>query len=265
MNAGVFHHQVERRALARISRRDQQQAMVQILVPLLLFALLQGASPTTTPVSPATVHVCRFEPDGGIWKGSCGQLDDENPTVTISTAKAVTTGKWRKDSEPSAVWAGNMVYSDGPVPIEIEMDSDGKGVLRSGDGWFPITRSTASGKALEFEVDFEEIAPSDLDREIVKRAAAILSSERVWNRADTRDCSPSDTKWSIYCAMEKATIEVTGGFHHRRPALQVVRKIVDERWAGKTYKHRLMDYNNDPATQFADVQTLFTEALQRMK
>jgi hypothetical protein len=99
----------------------------------------------------------------------------------------------------------------------------------------------------------------------VKRAAVILSSERVWNRADTRECSPADTKWSIYCAMEKATVEVAGGFHHRRLALQVVRKIVEERSAGKPYKHRLMDYNNDPATRFADVQTLFTEALQRMK
>lgn len=237
---------------------------MQILAPLLLLAL-QASSPATTLASPAKLHVCRFEPDGGEWKGSCGRLDDETPTVTISTAKSVTTGKWRNDSEPSAVWAGNMVYSDGPVPIEIEMDSDGKGVLRSADGWFPIMRSTASGKAMEFEVDFDEIAPSDLDREIVKRAAAILSSEKVWDRADTRECSPSDAKWSIYCAMEKATIEVTGGFHHRRPALQVVRKIVDERSAGKPYKHRLMDYNNDPATRFADVQSLFTEALGRAK
>jgi hypothetical protein len=65
--------------------------------------------------------------------------------------------------------------------------------------------------------------------------------------------------------MEKATIEVTGGFHHRRPALQVVRKIVEERAASRPYKHRLMDYNNDPTTRFADVQTLFAEALRRMQ
>jgi hypothetical protein len=71
----------------------------------------------------------------------------------------VTTGKWRKDYEPSAVWAGNMVYSDSPVPIEIEVDSDGKGVLRSADGWFPIMHSTASGKAMEFEVDSTKSRP----------------------------------------------------------------------------------------------------------
>jgi len=235
-----------------------------ILFPLLF--LLLAASPVTPLASPAKVHVCKFEPSEGAWKGSCGQMDNESPTVTISRAKGITTGRWRKDSEPTAVWAGNIMYADDVVPIEIEVYTDGKGVLRSeDDGWFPIYQSTISNRALQFEIDFgTEVAPSDLDREIVKRAAAILSSEAVWNRADTRECSPSDKTWSIYCAMEKATIEVTGGFHHRRPALQVVRKIVEERSANKPYKHRLMDYNNDPATQFADVQTLFAEGLRRM-
>jgi hypothetical protein len=236
-----------------------------ILIPL-LFLLLQVTSPAIPAGSSAKAHTCRFVLDAGAWKGSCGRLGGEYPTVEISTAKAITTGRWRKDSEPTAVWAGNITYSDDVVPIEIEIYLDGKGVLRSADGWFPISRSVISGKAMEFEIDFDnEVPPSELDHEIVRRAAAILSSEAVWNRADTRDCSPEDTKWSIYCAMEKATIEVTGGFHHRRPALQVVRKIVEERSAKRPYKHRLMDYNNDPATRFADVQTLFAEALRRME
>jgi hypothetical protein len=64
--------------------------------------------------------------------------------------------------------------------------------------------------------------------------------------------------------MEKATIEVSGAFHHRRPALQVVREIVDERTAGRPYEHRLMDYNNDPATRLEDVQSLYAEALKRI-
>ncbi len=234
-----------------------------VIIPLVLM-LLQTA--VATPNGPATkVHVCKFEPNGAAWKGSCGRMDEENPALTIHSSKAITTGRWRKDYEPSSVWAGEIAWSDGAVPIEIEVYSDGKGILRSqDDGWFPIYRSTISTRALQFEVDFgNEVPPSDLDHEILKRAAAILSSEAVWNRSDSRECSPTETKWSIYCAMEKATIEVTGGFHHRRPALQVVRKIVDERAANKPYKHRLMDYNNDPATRFADVQTLFAEALQR--
>jgi len=57
--------------------------------------------------------------------------------------------------------------------------------------------------------------------------------------------------------MEKATIEVTGGFSHRRPALEVVREIIDERTATRNYHHRLMDYNNDRTTHLSDVQSFF--------
>lgn len=95
---------------------------------------------------------------------------------------------------------------------------------------------------------------------IVRAAAAILSNNAVWNRADDRKCSANATTWCIYCALEKATIDVTGGFNHRRPALETVREIVDQRTAGRDYHHRLMDYNNDPTTHLSDVQGLFKEA-----
>jgi hypothetical protein len=99
---------------------------------------------------------------------------------------------------------------------------------------------------------------------IVRRAAAILSSTTVWNRADNRECPKNAQTWSIYCAMVEATIQITGGFQHRRPALEVVREIVEERAATRNYQHRLMDYNNDPTTRLSDVQSLFAEALARM-
>lgn len=230
-----------------------------VLIPL-LFLLLPTSS--TNP----HIHSCRFIAAGTSWTGSCGRVGHEDPTLVLTSAEKITTGRWRKDSEPTAVWAGKMTYSDDADPIEAEIYLGGKGILRTSDGWYPISRFTVTAQALDFEVDFaNEVPPSDLDREIVQRAAGILSSEAVWNRADTRKCHPSDTKWSIYCAMEKATIEVTGGFHHRRPALELVRRIVEQRSAGKPYKHRLMDYNNDPSTRFADVQSLFAEALRDMR
>jgi hypothetical protein len=64
--------------------------------------------------------------------------------------------------------------------------------------------------------------------------------------------------------MQRATIEVTGAFHHRRPALEVVRLIVEKRTVGRPYHHRLMDYNNDPSTHLDDVRSLFAEALAQM-
>ena len=69
---------------------------------------------------------------------------------------------------------------------------------------------------------------------------------------------------SILCALAKATIEVTGGFGKRRPAAEIVRKIVDRRSAGRPYHHRLMGYDNDPTTMIADVHSLFAEALPQV-
>lgn len=68
----------------------------------------------------------------------------------------------------------------------------------------------------------------------------------------------------------QATDDVTGGtgeghgIDHRRPALEILREVVDDRSKGRHYHHRLMDYNNDSATTFSDVQSLFREALKVM-
>lgn len=72
--------------------------------------------------------------------------------------------------------------------------------------------------------------------------------------------------YSIYCAGEKAVEEITGGtgpIEHRRPAMEVIRGIVDDRAAKRNYKHRLMDYNNDPETTIDDVRRVFQDALRR--
>lgn len=61
--------------------------------------------------------------------------------------------------------------------------------------------------------------------------------------------------------LRKATISESGGFHHRRPAMQIVRKLVDVRSADRDCKHRLRDYDNDPRTTPADLQSLFDEAI----
>lgn len=44
--------------------------------------------------------------------------------------------------------------------------------------------------------------------------------------------------------------------------MEVIRGIVDGRAAKRNYKHRLMDYNNDPATTIDDVRSVFQDALR---
>ncbi|MGA9943750.1 MAG: hypothetical protein WBE79_15980 [Candidatus Cybelea sp.] len=56
----------------------------------------------------------------------------------------------------------------------------------------------------------------------------------------------------------------TGLIDHRRPGLEIIRGVIDDRSKGRRYRHRLMDYNNDPTTTLADVQSSFSEALRAM-
>jgi hypothetical protein len=270
---------------------------------------------------PAT---CAFHPIPTGWEGSCGSLFDEVPVFTIARAERITSGAWRSDIHPMAVWSGRRADAESPVEdeadnlvgsltrkkydeplvgynndstttfadvqrffqllgdrvaangatdlvrsggaVEIEIYPGGTGVMRIYAGWFAVSGFMAADSVLRFRVDtVKELPPSALDRQILERAAQIITADSVWNRADNRKCPATATKWSIYCAVERAEVAVAGGFHHRRPAMELVREIVDERTKAKSYQHRLMDYNNDPTTHLDDVRTLFAEAIQRIK
>jgi len=104
------------------------------------------------------------------------------------------------------------------------------------------------------------------DIHIVLRAREILSSPAKWNRADNRKCAANATTYSLYCALEQATKEISGTFEHRGAVMQQARFVIDEDLAkGNHYDHRLMDYNNDPKTTFANVQTFFALLEKRIE
>jgi hypothetical protein len=150
--------------------------------------------------------------------------------------------------------------------VEIEVYAGGAGVIRTYNGWFAVSGFSRQGSSMQFKIDtMQQVAPNALDREILVQAAKIISTDAVWNRADNRKCPATATTWSIYCAVEKAQVDVTGGFHHRRPAGELLRQVVDDRTKSRNYNHRMMDYNNDASTTLADVRSLFAEAIARIK
>jgi hypothetical protein len=209
---------------------------------------------------------CHFQQASDHYVGSCGPLFDQNPVMTLNPASSVKTGVWREDLHPISVWAGDMTDQGYPnAQLELEIYQGGWGILRTEYGWYRVTQFRSSPKDGFLLDASEEVQPNALDKKIILRAAAILSTEQVWNRADNRRCPQDAVSWSIYCAMEKATTEVTGGFQHRRPALELVRDIIQERTEARHYHHSLKDYNNDPTTTLADVQSLFREALARIR
>jgi len=231
-----------------------------MILSTLVFAAALGGGASAAHSACALHGAVRYE-------GSCTALiEGANATLSLAPAAAITSGAWQRDEKPGRVFAGKLSGGDDPpTPVELELYGE-RGLLRTQYGWFAASGVALSATSLSFDVDAtREVAPSGLDRDIVLRARQLLATDAVWNRADNRRCPPAATTLSIYCAMERATIDVTGAFHHRRPALQVVRTIVDERTAGRPYQHRLMDYNNDTTTTMADVRSLFDQALERIE
>ena len=114
-------------------------------------------------------------------------------------------------------------------------------------------------------VDDSKVRPpmAKADLQIVTRARQILDSPAKWNRVDNRQCPAGAKTFSMYCALQMATNEVSGKSEHRGAALQEARFVIDEIAVDRNYNHRLMDYNNDPTTTFADIQEVFriTESL----
>lgn len=102
------------------------------------------------------------------------------------------------------------------------------------------------------------------DLAILDHSLALITTDSEWNRADTRQCDPADTKFTLFCALQKASMEVLGQYEHRRAALQEVRFAVEEATVGRQYEHRLRDFNNDPHTTLADLRSVIVIARQRV-
>ena len=119
--------------------------------------------------------------------------------------------------------------------------------------------ATAPGREnREPRVDATDVA-------ILRRADEILSDASNWNRHDDRKCDPAATTWSLFCALQKASIEVLGAYDHRRAALEEVRFVIEDTYPGQTFEHRLMDFNNLPSTRFEDVKKVLAIARDRVQ
>lgn len=117
------------------------------------------------------------------------------------------------------------------------------------------------------ELERRDQAVTAEDLRILARASELLKDESVWNRADDRACADDEAtgKRSLYCALEKACIDVLGTYDHRRVALQEVRFAVNDATRGQHLEHRLKDFNNLPSTRLADVKAVLQVATDRVK
>ena len=98
---------------------------------------------------------------------------------------------------------------------------------------------------------------TEADLHIIARTREILDSEAKWSRQDTQNCPADATTFSLFCALQKASNEVTGSFDNRGAAAQELRFTIDDMVGNtKHYNSRLTDFNNDSATTFENIQQL---------
>src|SRR4030095_16223896 len=103
----------------------------------------------------------------------------------------------------------------------------------------PLTLKAQGTAARPATVTDSNVRPlvTATDLEIVKRARKILDSPSKWNRTDNRKCPAGAKTFSLYCALEMATIEVGRKFEHRGAALQEARFVIEEIAASRNYDH----------------------------
>jgi hypothetical protein len=99
------------------------------------------------------------------------------------------------------------------------------------------------------------------DLRVLQRTKQLLSDEQSWNRSSSRDCVAQSQSLTLYCAARQASIEVTGGFRHRRPALQMLRHEIKVLWPNKEYEHGMAGFNADVDISFSDLQRLLDASI----
>ena len=119
------------------------------------------------------------------------------------------------------------------------------------------------GQATTKDNGNHDLAFDSIDIQILSRANDILSSEAVWSKKDDRKCEDDMDagKYSLFCALYKASIDIAGEYDHRKPGLQQVRWIIDDQYKNRLAGHRLMDFNNHKDTNFDEIKKLLQESI----
>lgn len=185
----------------------------------------------------------------------------------ISPARNVNATLRQTDEKGNYLGKMEGKYPEDPTRFEI---SDNKyvttKVAKLPFGWFPVQDLSHRGEEIFLTIDAKNVLPATLDDlKIIERTIVLLGNEAVWDKNDTRTCLANPKKWSLFCALTQATVEISGGVHYRQPAHEKVREVLNEVGGDRVKTHRLMDYNNHPQTTLNDVHQILIQAKARIQ
>ena len=104
---------------------------------------------------------------------------------------------------------------------------------------------------------------TEQDAQILERALQLMQEQGELMKQDDRFCFCGE-KWSLFCAMAKASVDITGQYSHRRVAMQELRFTIDDHFNQRWRYHRLEDFNNHQETTFGDVIWVLNETHARL-
>lgn len=113
------------------------------------------------------------------------------------------------------------------------------------------------------QTEDRDLRVDSLDLKIVQRAESLLKDSSRWHKNDDRQCDDDNTNgtYSLFCALAKASVDLTGTYEHRRAGMQITRFTLERYEDGRVKNHRLMDWNNHPDTTFEEVKKVLRESI----
>lgn len=105
---------------------------------------------------------------------------------------------------------------------------------------------------------------SEADLEILHETRGFLSETSKWSKVEETQCDLEAEALTLFCALQKASFDVSDDFLLRRPALEEVRYAIDE-LSETSLDRRLIDFNNLETTDLSDIYKVIDMALVRIQ
>jgi len=171
-------------------------------------------------------------------------------------------------------WRGAFLLPTQEINFEIVREQEGtpgeRIVLRSSMAWVtvrewretrPMGIAAYGGAELVFDLaEYPKAGPDDIA--ILEAAIGAFDTLRAWDREDDRNCgNDAAEKTGLFCLLAHAVEARMGRYHHRQPALELMRRVILERWSDRLAGHALMDFNHHSATTLGDLRSALEAAL----
>lgn len=167
--------------------------------------------------------------------------------------------------------AGVLTYPTGattPIVYEVVRHRAADDIyMKTTLGYFLWESAIVSDDEVSFVIDFWYTPPVRLaDVDAVAMTERLVADSTHWHKRDDRQCEDDrvNDRWSLFCALKHASVEIWGEYNHHNAAMNTVRSIIADLVPQPPYEHPLMDYNNADSTTHADILHLLAGAKERL-